>query len=297
MENKIDTRFLLNCLLSEKIQNDLEFQTIKAVIKKDGYSIIKTQTETVKVYRPELWFLFVSNSFYGFNLETETEELIRTFDYFLTFIEGYKEGEMYFETDFKVSPNTLYGANAEQYVRDIHYNFFHKQHTLTSEGWCYVKKSFPSILTHKVIREVGFYSGIVNKVEEQVKKYPRLFATFDKCDHNLEPQQTQTDKLKVKQIALIHIYEGLQITRENAGEIAAKYGYTAKTSGEGLFQDFTKFCSTANRKGKPSPCTPKRLKNKIILFEGVVNHLSDKNKQRAIDEIKILSTIFDNEYS
>jgi hypothetical protein len=108
--------------------------------------------------------------------------------------------------------------------------------------------------------------------------------------------ETKTDKLKVKQIALIHVYEGIQITRDNAGNIAAEYGYTAKNSGEGLFQDYTTFCSIANRKGKPTLCTPKKLKNKIELFESVVNHLTDNNKQRAIDEINILKTIFENEY-
>lgn len=115
---------------------------------------------------------------------------------------------------------------------------------------------------------------------------------------SLPPQQTEmkTDKLKVPQIALIHVYKGIQITRENAGIIAAKHGYTAKNSGEGLFQDYTNYCSTANRKGKPTPCTPKKLKNKIELFESIVNHLSDNSKQRAIDEINILRTIFENEY-
>lgn len=122
---------------------------------------------------------------------------------------------------------------------------------------------------------------------------------LDMLIQNFLPAQqtvTKTDKLKVNQIALIHVYEGLQITRENAGEIAAKYGYTAKNSGEGLFQDYTNYCSTANRKGRPTPCTLKRLKNKIVLFESVVSHLSDNNKQRAIDEINILRTMFENDY-
>lgn len=116
--------------------------------------------------------------------------------------------------------------------------------------------------------------------------------------NNPAPQQapTKTNKLKVPQIALIHVYEGIQITRENAGEIAAKHGYTAKNSGEGLFQDYTNYCSTANRKGKPTPCTLKKLKNKIELFESIVTHLSDNNKHRANDEIGILKTIFENEY-
>jgi len=126
----------------------------------------------------------------------------------------------------------------------------------------------------------------------------RKKADLEKEKQSWKPQQTETktDKLKVNQIALIHVYEGIQITRENAGEIAAKHGYTATNSGEGLFQDYTNYGSTANRKGKPSPCTPKKLKNKIELFESVVNYLSDNNKQRAIDEIMILKTIFENEY-
>lgn len=108
--------------------------------------------------------------------------------------------------------------------------------------------------------------------------------------------ETKTNKLKVKQIALIHVYEGKEITRGNAVAIAAKHGYNSESSGEGLFQDFTFYRSTANRKGKPTPFTPKRLKNKIELFESVINHLSDNNKQRAIDEINILKTIYQNEY-
>jgi hypothetical protein len=108
--------------------------------------------------------------------------------------------------------------------------------------------------------------------------------------------EAKAANLKVKQIALIHFYEGIQITRENAGEIAAKHGYIAKNSGEGLFQDYSIYCSTANRKGKPTRCTSKTLMNKIELFESVIIHLSDNKKQRAIDEINILKAFYANEY-
>lgn len=137
---------------------------------------------------------------------------------------------------------------------------------------------------------------IIAKVNLLKIRYIKEIITY--IETILLPPQTETKtvKLKVNQIALIHVYEGIQITRENAVEIAAKNGYTAKNSGEGLFQDYTNYCSTGNRKGKPTPCTPKKLKNKIELFESIVNHLSDSNKQRAIDEIQILKTIFENEY-
>lgn len=133
-------------------------------------------------------------------MDTQKETNINGYEYLETYIEAYKEGEQYFESEFKVSPNTLYGPNAEQYVRDIHLNFFHVQHTGINEGWSYVKKKYPIILTHKAVKEFGYFSGIVNKVEEQVKKYPRLFATFDKCEHNLPLQPIDGNQNRTKRV-------------------------------------------------------------------------------------------------
>jgi len=298
MKQKKDISFWLATFFEEQQQTKHPYKSYQREIENNGCFIVKIEAEPVKVYTPELALIFTSKKLPARNMDTQKEATLNGCEYLKTYIEAYKEGEQYFENEFKVTPDTLYGTNAEQYVRDIHFNFFHFKHTGANEGWGYVKKQYPIILTHKAVKDFGYYSGIVNKVEEQVKKHPRLFATFDKCEHNLPPQQTETktSKLKVKQIALIHVYEGLQITRKNAGEIAAKHGYTAKNSGEGLFQDYTIYCSTENRKEKPTPCTPKKLKNKIELFESVLNHLSDNKKQRAIDEIKILKTIFENEY-
>ena len=112
----------------------------------------------------------------------------------------------------------------------------------------------------------------------------------------LSATENKSSRLKVKQIALIYVYNEIQITRDNAIEIATKYGYTSKTSGEGLFQDYTNFSSLANRKGRPFPFTSKKLQNKIKLFESIIEQLTDKAKQKAIDEIKTLKTLFENEY-
>ncbi len=139
-----------------------------------------------------------------------------------------------------------------------------------------------------------FFDGMVTTEIKLIKALNE--NTGDEVILSPKQPETKTNRLKVNQIALIHYYEGIQITRENAREIAAKHRYTAKTSGEGLFQDYTYYSSTANRKGKPNNCTAKTLKNKIELFESVVNHLSENNKQKVIDEIKILKTIFENEY-
>jgi hypothetical protein len=193
MKQKKDTRFWLTTLITEQEQTKLEYKNFKREIENNGCFKVITGTDIIKIYTPELAVIFTSKELPARNMDTQTETIISGWDYQDTYIEAYKEGEQYFETEFRVSPNTLYGANAEQYVRDIHSNFFHARHTEVIEGWGYVKKAYPFILTHKAVKEFGYYSGIVNKVEEQIKKHPRLFAAFDKCEHDLPPQQPETE--------------------------------------------------------------------------------------------------------
>ncbi len=188
----VDTRFWLTTFLDEQEQETQQYKSFQSGIKNSGCVIMNTDTGNVKIYTPELAVIFTSKELPARNVDTDVEIKLNGWEYLKTYIEAYKEGEHYFETEFKVSPDTLYGANAEQYVRDIHLNFFHVQHTGINKGWGYVKKQYPFILTHEVVREFGYYSGIVNKVEEQIKKYPQQFATFDKCEHNLPPHQTKT---------------------------------------------------------------------------------------------------------
>jgi hypothetical protein len=292
---KKDTRYWLTNFFDKSVQNTPEHKSIKSQIDNIGWFVIKMDNETVKVYTPELAIILISKELVARNMETQTETYLNCFEHLQTYIEAYKEGEKYFENEFKVSPDTLYGANAEQYVKDIHLNYFHIQHVEGKEGWVFVKKIYPFILTHKEVKEFGYYSGIVNKVEEQVKKYPKLFIAFDKCEHNLPPEPIvkQKPELKIDQIALKYSYEGLQITRENGNEIAKKYGHN---SGEKLFQRFTYFSSSANRKGKPNLCTPKKLDNKIKLIESIIELLPIDKQERAKDEVSILKKIYEAEY-
>jgi len=273
---------------------------LKKQIDDNGCFNIHLGNHKVKVYTPELALIFVSKELPARNIDTGIATTINGWDYLKTYIEAYKEGEQYFENEFKVSPNTLYGANAGQYVSDIHSNFFHVKHTGVIEGWSYVKRNYLITITYQAVKEYGYYSGIVSKVEELIEKYHQLFVTFDKCEyglckHNTPPKQAEKKSkgLKIDQIAIIYVYEGNQITRENGNEIAKQYNHN---SGEKLFQRFTYFSSIANRKGKPTPCTPTKLKNKIELFESIVPHLTDTAKQRANDEIQILKTIFESEF-
>jgi hypothetical protein len=91
-----------------------------------------------------------------------------------------------------------------------------------NEGWGYVKKQYPLTLTHKVIKEFGYYSGVVNKVEEQIKKHPRLFASFDKCEHNLLPKKNNA--LHAPELAFFcSLIHKIGIDKKDETESAGKY--------------------------------------------------------------------------
>jgi hypothetical protein len=311
-KNKIEGKQLI--LANETKGYFIHPDDLQAIFKQADYCYLKNtfsnkplpyrneQNEIVaKVFLPLLAYIFSCEKI-PFTDFDKSKSLFNGKPFLKYYIESYQRGKSDFEKGFKLSPDTLY-RNPEAYVDTIRYNYFQAKviGTVTrteNNGWSYWKTATPLIISKEIIAEIGYYSAFIASVWELVEIHPKLFASFDKCELSTPPQQaeTKTDKLKVKQIAIIHVYEGLQITRGNAGEIASKHGYTAKNSGEGLFQDYTHYCNPSNRIGKPTPCTPKRLKNKIELFESVVNHLTNSNKQRAIDEINILNTIFDNEY-
>lgn len=121
-------------------------------------------------------------------------------------------------------------------------------------------------------------------------EYEKYFAKG-----NLTRSQNENKKpqFKIDQIALKYAYESIQITRENGNEIAKEYGHN---SGEKLFQRYTYYSSAANRKGRPNPCTSRKLDNKIKLIESIIDLLPEGKKERAIDEVLILKKIYDADY-
>jgi hypothetical protein len=292
---ELSVRLKIKAFTREYRQTSHEYRFFQNEIENNGCINFKNGTDSAKVYTPELAVILTSKKLAALNMETKTTTEINGPEYLQTYIEAFQKGEKYFETEFKVSPTTLYGEHAEQYVKDLQFNFFHKQHTGINEGWGYVKKQYPFIVNDQTIKEYGYFAGIVSKVEEQINKCPRLFANFDEGEQELQPQPIVKEKpeLKIDQIALKYAYEGLRITRENGNDIAKEYGHN---SGEKLFQRFTYFSSSANRKGKPNLCTPKKLDNKIKLIESIIELLPTDKQERAKDEVSILKKIYEAEY-
>ena len=219
----LDYRFSINSDFWEQERTKLELASFQSKINNEGFLNVEVEKETVKIYNPQLAVILTSNELPAKDLDTQTETKIDSWKYLKTFVAAYKEGEQYFETTFKVSPEIMFGAGGKNYVNEIHMNFFHLQHRM-NEGWVYVKKAEPLILTHKAIKEYGYYSGLVNKVEQLIIEYPRLFAAFEKCEHNMQPQQVETKEPSKNAIALFcSLINEAGIIKKEENEIPAIY--------------------------------------------------------------------------
>jgi hypothetical protein len=129
---------------------------------------------------------------------------------------------------------------------------------------------------------VKYFEELKTKINELKSEYPTSKKNF-----------LQKPELTINQIALKYVYSNQQITRENGNEIAKGYGHN---SGEKLFQQYTFYSSTTNRKGRPQPCTPRKLKNKIELLESILNLVEPDNQKKIKDEVSILKNIQEAEY-
>lgn len=161
------------------------------------------------------------------------------------------------------------------------------------------KASFRIVKENFETNPLGTYWAVIiynlelanSHISELHFKETDYYYPFPKLEYT--PHQTETEKLKIDQIALKYAYEGLQITRENGNDIAKEYGHN---SGEKLFQRFTYYSSSANRKGNPNLCTPKKLDNKIKLIESIIELLPTDKQERAKDEVSLLKMIYEAEY-
>jgi hypothetical protein len=200
----------------------LDSYDIEAIRKKADYVYVKNNigeskgmdiTDTrkgikAKVFVPELAYIFFTRNKIQYteskskklNLKgVDTQKEIKYFDgskFMEYYTEAYRKGEEDFEKDFGVNKDTLYGANAKQYVSDIHYNYFHadiKSNDCT--GWNHWRKTFPYIITKEVIAEYGYYSGFIGKVWSLATKHPKLFTDLDKCElrEHAKKEQEQAD--------------------------------------------------------------------------------------------------------
>jgi hypothetical protein len=163
------------------------FNKLKWDIEQNGKIDFKEQDgQTIHIYTPEIGYFLLSKELEVNVFMNQKMLTINGFTEFMPhYCEGYKAGEAYFEKEFRISKDTMYGINAKPYIQDLHDNYFHIKHKRTEagylEGWANIKRIFPFILKTSTFYDYGYFSGIVFKVDELKIKYANLFEDFGNC--------------------------------------------------------------------------------------------------------------------
>ncbi|MFA5300874.1 MAG: hypothetical protein WC389_22005, partial [Lutibacter sp.] len=130
---------------------------------------------TGKIYRPELAAFLCSESF---PVETDNEKQVTIIDgrkYQETYIKGFSEGKEFFKNNYIEPPGVRYD---DRYISNLYVRYNgtgHNEH----EGWNFVKSGYPITISNCIIKEWGYYAGIVSEYEELKRNYPVSFEKFE----------------------------------------------------------------------------------------------------------------------
>ncbi len=228
--------------------------------------------------------------------------------------------EKYVEHDFKkwlsYTPDwnqTAYIINTKNSVKqDINSLFLNSYHYLESKLDDYYKATgkIPETELNQMIFEfrkyfpksgrkkgVSYYDTLIKNYLKSVKKSGSGNHPKASPGTSSEPEQSTSSRhtnLTLNQIGLICFYEGRSVTKANCNEIAREYGLK---SGHKLYQHYNRHQSKADRQARPDPYSKTIMKNKLNLFNSVLGELSEENKDKARQDIKILENHYKTDYS
>lgn len=208
----------------------------------------------------------------------------------------------YFRSEpFKLSVEPIWLESEKEWYRDPYVNAdkfenYHKYLIAYKKTYDFIFEG----LTDPIVK-AGLKQKICSKLNEvaQYPNYPYIDLITDLLEQInneydlykkglkkvVSDSEQGTKKQSLKEIALIYVYEGKIITRENANQIAVDFGHN---SGEKLYHNFTTFSNRTDRKADPE--SKIKLLNKIKLFESVIMILSEKAKPKALAEMEILKS-------
>lgn len=133
---------------------------------------------------------------------------------------------------------------------------------------------------------VGSYFGTITG-EDVYLMIESFMEAEDKLKGNQIPDPIKP-KLTQEQVALICVYNGELVTRDNADLIGAKYGHKKATK---LYQLFANYSKRINRTARPDNETLKTLKNKIERFEKILPYINPTKLPMIQEDIKSLKEL------
>lgn len=209
-----DNRYFLDSFVENREQNTFNYKNFNNAIAQKGFVESELSGEKARIYTAELATVFASENLEVTNMETNAQEKIRGDEYLVSFHDGYKDGQSHFDVKLAPSTSIIYSENIKQYVIDLQRKYFVLKQKDLGEPWNYIKTSYDIILTHKKIKVVGFYSGIVSRVDDLVLELSDQFKDFKNLKEIKLPQQSEANiekktqkKFIANEYALAYIFD------------------------------------------------------------------------------------------
>lgn len=133
--------------------------------------------------------------------------------------------------------------------------------------------------TNPIDERLLYFEIITSKFQKacNVLFLNKILVTNLKKSVQAKSEEIKTLKLSVKQQALLLVHEG------------SKGAITRETHGNHLYSTYCEWNDKAFRIRR-NDMTPRQLKERIKLFESIIEFLAPENKQKVIDEVKTLKT-------
>lgn len=218
--------------------------------------------KTAIIYSPVLAALLFSEKFPA--IDAGEKIIINGRQFRESYINGFIEGQDYF--------TRTYGSGDpynQEFRADLIVQFNNIGHE-GYEGWNFVKSSYPVIISNKIIKEWGYYAGIVSSYEDIIRKHPSIGIEDGRPLPKSGP--------RLRELALIAACKGDIITRDKGK----------------VYLHFLHYSSPANRTGAED--TKKKSMNKVKLFEKIIPELSGSALATATENLKKLKENINNEW-
>ncbi len=136
----------------------------------------------MKVYIPHFAVIFGRNEIELNVSGYDSPVKVSTRQMFEKFRDGYFAGLKYFEENYKVSADVLYGPNYTLYERTLHRLYYHPEAGKFNGEWVDYQKMYPIVFNFEQLFTYGYYSGLISCVFELRKKHPVVFQNFEICN-------------------------------------------------------------------------------------------------------------------
>ncbi|MCR9154773.1 MAG: hypothetical protein NXI09_11730 [Bacteroidetes bacterium] len=180
--NKDDPRFYLSFEDREALEENTDYKIYKTNLL-TGYTaalfkLLKDKVEIV-CFSPRLAVVLRSPDLKIKNLETKQLEQFPSEKYWKTYKSAFINGQDYFNENFRPVDKLIYGDNSKELVQRLdRFAFSEHVKNYSSQGWSFVTKQEPFLITHRTIYTHGFYSGAFQSVLMFAKDHREVFQKW-----------------------------------------------------------------------------------------------------------------------